>query len=524
MSSDLLFLNGEDLSVEDVADVAMGTKSVSILDKTKTLITQARAWIDQVLKDDQKTVYGVNTGFGILADVRLSPDQTRRAMRNLIVTHAVGMGEPAPEEIVRATILIRSNTLARGQSGIRVELLENLIKMLNAGVIPVVPCKGSVGASGDLAPLSHIALVLTSDPDDPEKEPGYANYAGERMSGAEAMRKAGIPRLVLEAKEGLALNNGTSYSSAYAVLALSNAFLLAKIADITCSMMMEAIKGRSSSLDPRIHQARPHPGQIHSASVMRSMLEGSTLVNGGKRLQEAYSIRCAPQVHGACRDYLSFARETLTREINSSTDNPLIFVDEMDGEGISGGNFHAEPVAFAAQSISLAAAELASISERRVFRMLDATLNGGLPSMLSRKSGLESGLMITQYTAAALVSDNKTLCGPDAADSIPTCANQEDHVSMAANAARHAYEVTSNTRKVLAIELLCAAQALDIRMEMEPDCRFGKGTSAGLNLIRQHVKGMHEDRVIMDDLTILEDLLKGDELQKAVEAAIGIEL
>jgi histidine ammonia-lyase len=433
--------------------------------------------------------------------------------RNLIVSHSVGVGQPLHEEVVRATMLIRANTLAKGYSGIRPETLDTLLAMLNQGVHPLIPEKGSVGASGDLAPLSHLVLTLIGE--------GEASYQGKRMPAVNALRAAGLEPLQLAAKEGLALNNGTTVTAALACLALSDAQNLVRNAEIAAAMSLEAMQAASRAFDARLHAARNHQGQQMSAANICSLLEGSELIDSTPRVQDAYSLRCAPQVLGAVRDALAFIRTTVENEINAATDNPLIFLDAPGpNKAFSGGNFHGEPLALAMDFLGIAIAEAGSIAERRVFRLLEGTLNGSLPPMLTADSGLQSGLMMAQYTAAALVSDNKTLAHPDSVDSIPTGGNQEDHVSMSANAARHAREIVWNTERVIAIEMLCAAQALDLRT-MGSSRQPGRGTRAAYRAFRKGgIEPLIHDRVLAPDIERAADLIHAGKIAEAVDAAL----
>jgi histidine ammonia-lyase len=423
-------------------------------------------------------------------------------MRNLILSHAAGVGTPLPEEAVRATMLVRANALAQGFSGVRPAIVETLVEMLNRGVHPLVPEKGSVGASGDLAPLSHLALVLSTDESDRDEDSGEAWFQGERMSGKRAMERASIPRLILEAKEGLALNNGTSASAALAGLACHRARNLVSNSTIALALTLEAVRGASAALDARIHGASRHAGQQQVAGDIRRLMQGSGLVDRAQRVQDAYSIRCAPQVMGAARDAIAYGQARLEEEINAATDNPLIFVEKGGGAALSGGNFHGESVAMAAGILAMAAAEIAGISERRTFRLLDAKLNDGLPMMLVERGGLNSGLMMAQVTAAALVSENKTLAYPAVLDSIPTSANQEDHVPMAMNAARQLTQVVANAEQVIAIELMAAAQAVDLRLRNagRDDSVLGEGTRAAYRAIRREIEFLAADRRIDADL------------------------
>lgn len=493
---------GDSLTIDDVVRVAREYAAVTLGESARLKIGASRAWVEHIVARGQPITYGINTGFGVFANVHVSAEQARELMRKLIISHAVGVGEPLDEEVVRAAMLIRANALAQGFSGVRVAIVETLVAMLNQGVHPVIPSKGSVGASGDLAPLSHLALVLSTDEQDLDAESGAALYRGERLSGKAAMERAGIPRLILEAKEGLALNNGTAVSAAITVLAAHDAGNLIEHAALAVAMTLEAIRGASNAFDARLHEAARHTGQRQIAARVRELTQGSRLVDKAQRVQDAYSIRCAPQVIGAALDAVGYARARLEEEINAATDNPLIFVEGETGAALSGGNFHGEAVAMACAFLAVAVAEIGSISERRTFRLLDGKLNDGLPMMLVERGGLNSGLMMAQVTAAALVSDNKTLAHPDVLDSIPTSANQEDHVPMAANAARHLREIVWNTTYVLAIELVTAAQGIDLRLRNEGKGieMLGKGTRVAFQQVRQEIPYLDNDRLLEPDL------------------------
>jgi len=510
-----ILLDGEHLTIDDVVAIARAARPVALADSARPRLEASRAWVDELVARGAPTVYGINTGFGVFANVPIRADQSARLMRNLILSHSAGVGDPLPEEVVRATMAIRANTLAKGFSGVRPIVIETLIEMLNRGVHPIVPAKGSVGASGDLAPLSHLVLVMSRDAEDKDEESGEAIYRGERMSGKRAMELAGIPRIELQAKEGLALNNGATVSAALAALAMADAENLARHADLAVALTLEAICARSSPFDERIHRAAGHHGQIETAQNIRALIEASRLIDSTTKVQDAYSIRCAPQVIGAARDAMAYARKIVNEEINAATDNPLIFLDiEGENKARSGGNFHGEGVAFAMNLLAMAVAEIGSISERRVFRLTSAHLSDGLPMMLVEGGGTHSGLMMAQVTAAALVSENKTLAHPDSVDSIPTSADQEDHVSMSTNAARHAREIVWNTTRILAIELIAAAQGIDLRLknlgrgvEM-----LGRGTRAAHARIRQAIPFLDRDRVLAKDIERAVELIQRGEL------------
>lgn len=501
---------GESLTLQDVVHVARDNSTVTLAASARAKITTSRAWVVRIVQDGHPITYGINTGFGVFANVHVSAQQARDLMRNLILSHAVGVGQPLPEDVVRAAMLIRANALAQGFSGVRVEIVETLIAMLNRGVHPIIPAKGSVGASGDLAPLSHLALVLSTDENDRDDESGGAIYQGERMSGKRAMELAQLPRLILEAKEGLALNNGTAISTALILLAAQDAYNLVEHAAVAVALTLEAIRGASNAFDERIQNASRHHGQAQIAARVRELTHGSRLVDKAQRVQDAYSIRCAPQVIGAARDALEYVEARLGEEINAATDNPLIFVQGEKGAALSGGNFHGEAVSIASALLAIATAEVGSISERRTFRLLDGKLNDGLPMMLVERGGLNSGLMMAQVTAAALASENKTLAHPDVLDSIPTSANQEDHVPMAANAARHLREIVWNTTYILAIELVTAAQAIDLRLRNEGKGieMLGDGTRRIFQRLRQEIPFLDTDRLLDRDLNTAARLIQ----------------
>ncbi len=607
-SDDMIHLTGEDLTIEQVVAVArQGERVAPLNEAVQARMWASQRWVEAAVKG-RTTIYGVNTGFGPLATTSIAPDETRKLSRNLILSCLAGVGAPIPADWARAMMLIRANSLAKGYSGVRPVVVDTLIEMLNRGVTPWVPSKGSLGASGDLAPLSHIAIVLTRDETEDGGFSGQAYFDGVLMSGAEAMARAGLARLVLEAKEGLALSNGTTFMAAAGALGVHDAERLLEHAEMAAALSFEALLGITSALHPALHAANGQPGQVQVAANLRRLLEGSQLVDSAPhKVQDAYSLRCTPQVLGPIRDTLAFIRERFTGAINAASDNPLIFVEELGdskslqplqnlpsqvvksveevgksvqeicksseevyksskevgksveeldksveevyksveevyksveevyrsveeigesaervdespegdfaevgavstaepdepprGRAISGGNFHGQGPAMWLDFLGIAVAEIGDISERRTFRLLDPALNVGLPAMLVPTSGLDSGLMIPQYTAAALVSDNKTLAHPDSVDSIPSSANQEDHVSMGANAARHAREIIWNTQRIIAIEMITAAQGVDLR----PDgpARLGIGTREGYARVREVVKFLDHDRETSGDI------------------------
>ncbi|GEM89687.1 histidine ammonia-lyase [Oceanithermus desulfurans] len=454
-------------------------------------------------------VYGVTTGFGKFARVRIEPAAVRELQRNLLLSHAIGVGEPFPAEVVRAMMLLRAASLARGYSGVRPLVVQRLLALLAAGAHPVVPSQGSVGASGDLAPLAHMALPLIGE--------GEVELAGEVLPGAEALARLGLEPLVLEAKEGLALVNGTQAMSAVLVLLLHDARVLARTADVAAAMSVEALKASHRPFDAWVTRLRPHAGAEAVAANLRRLLADSQIAASHAdcdKVQDAYSLRAVPQVHGASRDALAYLERALLVEVASVTDNPLVVPET--GEVISAGNFHGQPLALPADAVAVALAELADVAERRVEQMLNPALSG-LPAFLAERGGLHSGLMISQYTAASLVSENKVLAHPASVDSIPTSANQEDHVSMGTTAARQARMIYENALWVLAIELASAAQALDFHRPLEP----GRGVRAAYARIRAEVPHLDRDRYLKPELARLRELIRSGELLRVVEAAVG---
>lgn len=502
-----ILVSGHNLLLRDVVEVARGGAKVRLDPSAVEFVRRGRALVDRWVEEG-RVIYGITTGFGDLASVVIPSSDVFALQENLIRSHACGVGEELPVEVVRASMLLRVNTLVRGYSGIGLEALDLLVEMINRDVCPVIPSQGSVGASGDLAPLAHMALAMMGE--------GEVIYRGRRMPAKVAFEREGLSPVKLGPKEGLALINGTPVLTAMAALALSDALLLAKCADVALACSLEALRGVPYAFDPRIHELRPHPGQRASASNVRRMVEGSQILEASKgmRVQDAYSLRCAPQVHGACRDALDFVLQKVEVEINSVTDNPLIFPDE--GDFRSGGNFHGEPIAIASDLLCIAASELASISERRVARLVDGKLSG-LPPFLAKESGLNSGLMIPQYVCAALVSENKVLSHPASVDSIPTSANQEDHVSMGAWASRKAMRVVENSLRVVSIELLLAAQGLEFLKPLEP----GRGVRAALSEVRKVVPFLERDCYLKPHLDSVFERVKGGEIVLAVEEAVG---
>ena len=506
-------IDGNSLTPSEVAEVALSGARVETAPGVTRKLSGGRAYVERLLAQDS-IVYGVTTGFGKFSEVRIGSEESLELQRNLVRSHCCGLGEPLSAESTRAAMLLRANVLAKGFSGVRPVVLETLVELLNKGVLPVIPAKGSVGASGDLAPLAHLTAVLIGE--------GEAVYGGERMPGARALAECGVMPVTLEAKEGLALINGTQIMTAQGVLALRLAELTAKAADVAGAMSLEALRGTDAPYRSLTHDVRPHPGQQATARNMLTLLAGSEVlpshgsVASDHKVQDSYSLRCVPQVHGAAKDALAFARRVLEVEINSATDNPLIFVDE--DEVISGGNFHGQPVAQALDLMAIGLTYLAGISERRVEYMLDPATSDHLPPFLTLKGGLNSGLMIAQVAAAALVSENKVLAHPACVDSIPTSANKEDYVSMGAHAARKAMEVAENACRVVAIELLCAAQALEFRRGLRP----GRGVEVAHKFIRNHVEPLEEDRPLSPDMEAVYRLVSSGGLIQAVEELVGL--
>ena len=521
-----IVLTGANLTIADVEAVARHGAQVELDGDARARVQEARDVIERLVAAGE-VVYGVTTGFGDLATTFIAPADAARLQQNLLMSHAAGVGPAFPTEVVRAMLLLRANTLALGHSGCRPVVIDRLLEMLAVGIHPVVPEQGSLGASGDLAPLAHLALPLIGR--------GDVEFHGQRVPALLALHEAGLEPLTLEAKEGLALLNGTQMMSAVGALALADADRLARTASVAAAMSVEALLGTDVAFAAEYQLARPHPGQIVVAAEMRHLLRQSTLQTShhgnAHKIQDPYSLRCVPQVHGAVRDALDYLRGVLLIELNSATDNPLVFpggggtdptaIATGGGLVISGGNFHGEPIGLALDFAKLAVAELGSISERRTALLVDARLNGGLPPFLAATSGVDSGLMILQYTAAALVSENKVLVHPASADSIPTSANQEDHVSMGSIAARHARSVVEHVERVLSIELIVAAQALDYRLELLPGTTPGAGVRDAHAAVRAVVPRLHGDREPGPDLAAALALVRGGRLVELVPSRLG---
>ncbi len=479
-------IDGANLTIDEIVAVARNGAKVELDPSARGNIRRSHEWVEKIVQRGEP-VYGINTGFGVFAEQRIPSEDSAKLSRNLILSHAVGTGEPLDPEIVRAAILVRANTLAKGYSGVREVVVDTLIEMLNKGVTPIVPSQGSLGSSGDLGPLSHLALVLTTDSKDLDEESGEAWFEGEIASGKEAMRRAGISRIILGAKEGLAVNNGATFSAAIAALAVFDAETLLRVSELSLAMTLEAVMGCSAAFDDRLHRARGHRGQERVAQAVRELTHGSSLIDAYGRVQDAYSLRCGPQVQGIAWDTIEFVRKTVEIEVNAATDNPLLF---EPGVALSGGNFHGEPIGLVMDYLAIALSEIAAISERRTFRLTDGHLNADLPPMLVDRlsaAGLNSGLMMPQYTAASLVLENQTLAAPDSVHSLPTSAEQEDHNANSMTAARHARDIIANTAHVLAIEVYTASRALDLRLRQDPNVVLGQGTGKAYQRIRESV-------------------------------------
>ncbi|WP_128895817.1 histidine ammonia-lyase [Longirhabdus pacifica] len=493
MDNKVVSLNGTSLTIAQVAAVARDENKITIAEDVLHRVASARQQIEHIVEKGE-VVYGITTGFGKFSDIVISEEDVTDLQENLIMSHACGMGTPFSVEVVRAMMALRINSLVQGHSGIRLETLQQLVDMCNRGVHPIVPEQGSLGASGDLAPLAHIVLVMIGK--------GEATYKGKVMSGLQALSAAGLSPITLEAKEGLALINGTQAMTALLCLAIHDAKITLENAEVIAALTVEGLQGITSAFDPRLHQLRPHPGQQTSAQALMSHLQGSerTTMMGQLRVQDAYSIRCIPQVHGATRDILHFVSQWVERECNSVTDNPILFPETNDV--ISGGNFHGQPMALAADFLCISLSELANISERRIERLVNPQLSG-LPGFLTQYGGLHSGFMIAQYAAASIVSENKVLSHPASVDSIPSSANQEDHVSMGTTGARKCRTVIANVQKVIAIEYMTACQAIDFGSG-----QLGKGSKQAYDTLRRVIPKLKHDREMYKDLEIAEKLVK----------------
>jgi histidine ammonia-lyase len=504
-------ITGETLTHDDVWAVACDRVPAELSDEARAKIRAAREVVDEAAaRSEGEHTYGINTGFGRFVERTIPPELSQELQLRLLRSHACGVGDPYPDEVVRAAMLLRANALAKGTSGASVETVELLVECLNRGVLPLVPSRGSVGASGDLAPLAHLALPLVGE--------GVASVDGERLDGAAALERVGLEPVRLRAKEGLSLINGTQFMSAIGALAVVRARRLAAAADIACALSLEALQGSRVAFRPEIQALRPLPGQAAAAANVLRLVEGSAIIEAHRwcdKVQDAYSLRCAPQVHGASRDLIAYADATVAVELNAATDNPIVLVETR--ELVSNGNFHGQPLAFALDGLAIAIAELASISERRVERMTNPSLSDGLPAFLTPDGGLNSGFMIPQYVAASLVSENKVLAHPASVDSIPTSAGQEDHVSMGNASALTCWQVLANSEGALAIELLAAAQGVEFLAPLEP----GAGTRAAHDAVRALSAQLVEDRPLSEDIERVAGAVRSGELVGAVESVIG---
>jgi histidine ammonia-lyase len=500
-------LTGDDLTLADVWDVALHGGRAELGDAARERMRAARALVESIKGEH---TYGVNTGFGRFVSAHIPEELADELQLRLLRSHACGVGEPYPDEVVRAAMLLRANALAKGFSGARVETAELLLECLNRGVLPLVPARGSVGASGDLAPLAHLALPLVGE--------GRAIVDGELLNGAAALARVGLEPIRLVSKEGLSLVNGTQFMCAMGALAAVRARRLAVTADLACAQSLEALQGSRTSFQAAVHRSRPLKGQQQAAANVWRLLEGSAIIESHRwcdKVQDAYSLRCAPQVHGAVRDLLDYVDATVEVELNAATDNPLVLVEE--GDIVSAGNFHGQPLAFALDALAMAVAELASISERRVERLVNPSLSEGLPPFLVEEGGLNSGFMIPQYVAASLVSENKVLAHPASVDSIPTSAGQEDHVSMGNAAGLKALRVLDNAERALAIELLAGAQAVEFLAPLAP----GEGVRLTHDFVRSRSPRLHEDRSLADEIELVAAAIRSGDLVEAVESRIG---
>jgi len=503
-------LTGDDLRVADVWSVAVDGARAELSDSSRDRMRAARELVERAAHGMREHTYGVNTGFGRFVSRSIPEELTEELQLRLLRSHACGVGDPYPPEVIRAAMLLRANALAKGTSGARIETVELLLECLGRGVLPYVPSRGSVGASGDLAPLAHLALPLVGE--------GRAWFDGELVDGSDALAAAGLEPVRLAAKEGLSLINGTQFMAAFGALGLMRARRLSQTADVACAQSLEALQGSRTSFIPQIHTLRPLRGQADAAANILRLLEGSAIIEAHRwcdKVQDAYSLRCAPQVHGASRDLLDYVDYTVSVELNAATDNPLVLV--ADDLLVSNGNFHGQPLAFALDALAMGVSELANISERRVERLVNPSLSDGLPAFLTTEGGLNSGFMIPQYVAASLVSENKSLCHPASVDSIPTSAGQEDHVSMGNASGLKAWQVLANAERALAIELMAGAQAVEFLAPLQP----GAGVAATRAFVRTVSPRLDDDRPLDRDIESVATAIRDGSLLEAVEAEIG---
>ncbi|MCH8127647.1 histidine ammonia-lyase [candidate division KSB1 bacterium] len=502
--------NGEELTLGQLWQISMENAKVVIDEKSFKIVDRSREIVDRAIQKNQ-IIYGITTGFGKLSDIQISPKDITQLQINLLRSHCAGVGRPAPPSVCRAMMALKLNNLLRGFSGVRREVIIQLQEFLNRGILPVIPSKGSAGASGDLAPLAHMSLVLIGE--------GEVKINGESVNGAEVLKKFDLQPIELQAKEGLSLINGTQYMTAIAALVVFRAKWFVKTADIIAAMTVDGMKATPVAFDSRIQAIRNQVGQMESAQNLTALIAGSEIRLSHvecSKIQDAYSIRCIPQVHGSCRDAIRYVSEIVEREINAVTDNPIVF--PVEGEIVSGGNFHGAPISMVLDFLAIAIAEYASISERRIALMMDSNFSE-LTDFLTPKPGLNCGFMLAQVTAASLVSENKTLCHPASIDTIPTSANKEDHVSMGANAANKMLQVLENTENVLAIELLCAAQSIDLRAPLLP----GNGITKAHNHLRNKVSFLDQDRILSKDIEIANNLISSFSLVQEVEKEIQMQ-
>ncbi len=529
-------LDGNSLTLELLQHVVYHGTPIALSPQAQRRLRASRRLVERWVHTGE-TVYGVTTGFGEFSNVRISTRDNEKLQENLIRSHAAGAGEPLPPEVVRAMMVLRVNALAKGYSGVRTETVQQLVKMVNAGVVPVIPSQGSVGASGDLVQLAHLVLSMMGKgrvwewdgSRGAREQRGWGDGevgSMKTVSASAALKKHRLKSVRLTAKEGIALINGTQMMTAYVALTVWHAKRLLRLADIAAGLSVEALRGSDTPFDERIHNLRPYAGQKAVAKNLRRLMEGSEIRESHRyndpRVQDAYSLRCVPQVHGASRDVVAYVEHLLAIEMNAATDNPLI-IPALTGRGVhlEGGNFHGQPMAFAADFLAIALSEVANISERRIERLVNGSLSG-LPRFLTANGGLNSGLMIAQYTAASIVSENKVLSHPASVDSIPTSANQEDHNSMGSIGAQKAWRVLQNVQRVIAIELLCAAQALDFTrtMNSKQPMKAGRGTEIAYHFLRKYIKHLNEDRVLHPDIQTALRLVLDNSLLQAVERAI----
>jgi histidine ammonia-lyase len=496
----LYYINGENLSIKNIDEIIFSDQKIALTEKAKEKILKSRKTVEKLIEKGE-VIYGLNTGFGKFSTKKISADKIIKLQENLIISHAAGTGDPLDEKIVKTMILLRVNALAKGYSGIKLSTLNTLIKIFNENIIPLIFEQGSVGASGDLIPLAHMVLPILGK--------GKVRYKGKIVDSIEALENEGIKPIKLDSKEGLALINGTQMMSAIESLSIIKANRLAATADMALALSLEGLKGIKEPFDERIHKLRPHPGQIKSAANIRKLIKNSNLMEDcdDNRVQDSYTLRCGPQIHGATRDSISHSIEIVEREINSVTDNPLIFPE--DENVLSGGNFHGQPLALSSDYLGMAVSELGNVSERRTAKLVDGSLNNGLEMFLTEHGGLNSGYMIAQYTSASIVSENKILANPSSTDSIPTSANQEDHVSMGSISARNLYKICDNVAQILAIELITAAQAVDLRTD-NPKQDLGVGTYKIYKLIREKVDYLDDDRILYPELKTIKKLIESD--------------